>query len=744
MRAVRHTLAIARRELAAYFHSPVAFSVVGLFLVLQGISFSAVVAVLADPRRPAPYGAVLRTHFGGTFFHWSAVFLVVAVATMRLIAEERRQGTWESLCTAPVGDGSIVIGKWLGALGFYATLWAPTLAYVLILRAFAPPGAAPDPGPIATAYLGVLLSGAAFLAIGVLASAATANQVIAAALTFVLLIVMLMVGLAPEIAPAWFARHPTVSSVAGASDLRRHIDDFARGITDTRHVAYYLGVGVTALVAATMVAGAGRRPSGRAAPAALGVALVAAAVLLGNVIVARHPRRLDATSARVYTLDARTRQILADVQRPVRVLVLVGADRSAENVPLYEGLYEEVDELLRRFQAVQPLIAVEKLDPALDPGRIDELAEEYALTPVEVAGGGAVIFMAGPRHRAVGLLDMAAYGSNEAGGVLTEFRGEEAFAAALLEVTDDARPEVCFTDGHGELPLAETGSRRDLSAVADALERDAVRASPLSELTGGVPSRCAVVAVFGAQVPFTTREAQALDEYLARGGRLLVGADPDLTPAGEVQAIGLEALLVRHGARLAPALVIDRERELGVPLAWGTLWGYGGHPIAAAFNGRRATIWFGPRWVEPVDADGVTAAALVSSSADGWAETDVAALRERIPTGPDDKDAHGPVPIAVAAEAAATGARVVVFGSARSFTTQVIDRGVGVNDALAASAVAWLTGRTKLIGVGPKTPEQFRVVMTTGQVRRLFYATVVGLPAVAAGLLLLVWWRRRS
>ena len=140
----RQTLAIARREAAAYLAAPIAAVVAVLFLLVEGFSFFAVLRALADPRKPAPYGAVLRTHFGGTFLYWTFLFFVVAVITMRLVSEERRQGTWEALRTAPVGHGAIVVGKWLGALVFYVVLWIPTVAYVVLLVGLAPAG---DPSP---------------------------------------------------------------------------------------------------------------------------------------------------------------------------------------------------------------------------------------------------------------------------------------------------------------------------------------------------------------------------------------------------------------------------------------------------------------------------------------------------------------------------------------------------------------------------------------------------------------------
>jgi ABC-type uncharacterized transport system involved in gliding motility auxiliary subunit len=191
--------------------------------------------------------------------------------------------------------------------------------------------------------------------------------------------------------------------------------------------------------------------------------------------------------------------------------------------------------------------------------------------------------------------------------------------------------------------------------------------------------------------------------------------------------------------RLRHGIVVDPEHEIGVPLAWQTLDGYGDHPISSAFRGRRATVWYEPRWVDPLAVPGVTSRPIVSSSVGGWAVADVGSLRTgRAPPAPAEKDAHGPVSVAVAAERAEVGERVVALGSARSFSGAA-----GGSGALVASSMAWLTGRTKLVGVGAKTPEQFRVVLTAAQETRLFFLCVVALPALAAGAGATSWWRRR-
>jgi hypothetical protein len=734
-RTIRHVAAIAARELLAAFTSPIAWVVLVLFLVVQGFSFWAVLEVLADPRAPQPYGAVLRTHFGGNFLYWTFLFFVVSAIAMRLVAEERRQGTWEALLTTPVGEGRVIAGKWLGALAFYAFLWLPTLAFVVILAASAPAGASPDPGPVLAAYLGVVLMGTSFLAVGLCASAATGNQIVACVLSFVGLMVLLLVGLAPEVSPAFFARHGVLRAVALAIDPRRQMDDFARGIIDSRHVVFHLALAGAALAAAGQAARAGRRPRLEAVRGAVGIALIAAGALLVIVLSHRHPMRVDVTRARVYAIESKTRAILGDVRRPVGVLVVRGGG------PAWSRLYDEIDEVLRQLQAVQPLLSIETVDPALEPERAERLAEDHALPPRELAQEGAVVFRSGTRSRAVSLRDMADL--DEAGAV-TALRAEAALASAVLDVTDAERPAICFVTGHGEPDLDMVEGGRDLALLVEALRRDGTEPRAVT-LAGGVPAGCRLLALVGPRRPLAASEARLVDGWLAGGGRMIVAVDAETTPARDAFVpTGLEAVLPRHGVKVAAAVVVDPAFEVGVPLSWGTVDGYGEHAVSASLSGRRLTIWRAPRLVQAVDAEGVRAEELVSSSPTGWAETDLAGLFGPAAEGADEKDLPGPAAIAVAAERAQSGMRLVVLGSARSFTSDTLQAVAGAsNDALFTSAVAWATGRMKLVGVDAKTPERFRLVMTADQVTRLFWILVLGLPGLAASAGVAVAWRRR-
>ena len=308
-------LAIARREWAGYFRTPAGWAVLALFLLLQGIVFWMFVQFLGRP--DAPPGGVMEFFFGGTILYWIALGLLATVVPMRLIAEELRTGTIEPLLTAPVSPGEVVIGKWLAALGFYLAAWAPTLLYLLYLRRV---GASLDAGPIVAGYLGTVLLGAAALAVGLLASALTRNQLVAATLSFVGFLAALLVG----------ALEATVRAPALAAALRRYslfrvMEDFGHGIVDSRPVALLVTVVVLALAAAAARVAGLRGPVPLDAPGTrrwsprVSALLVVAIALMANAIAARRYVRGDWTRASLYALSDETVNVLRELPRPVNL-----------------------------------------------------------------------------------------------------------------------------------------------------------------------------------------------------------------------------------------------------------------------------------------------------------------------------------------------------------------------------------------------------------------------------------------
>ncbi|HXO19010.1 MAG TPA: ABC transporter permease subunit [Thermoanaerobaculia bacterium] len=228
---MRAVLATFDRELRAYFFSPLAYVVLFFFLIVNGFIFAMIISFLNDPRSPG--GPPLALFFGGTLFFWLILLFVGPVITMRLLSEELRSGSIEVLMTAPVTEGQVVAGKYLAALTFYLFLWFPTLAYAGIVAHWS----SVDWGPVAAGYVGILGIGAMFLAVGLFASALSRSQLVAAIVTFAMLIFLFSFGLLENL-----INNETAKKVFGYMNLWDHMDEFAKGIVDSRRLVYYLSV----------------------------------------------------------------------------------------------------------------------------------------------------------------------------------------------------------------------------------------------------------------------------------------------------------------------------------------------------------------------------------------------------------------------------------------------------------------------------------------------------------------------
>ena len=223
---MRNVLTIAGREFRLYFVSPIAYAVLAAFLVVNGFLFA---LILFSTRE-----ASLRD----VFANMAVVFLFLSPAlTMRLLAEEQRSGTIELLLAAPVRDSEVVLGKFLGCLGFLAVMLGATLYYPLQLFVFG----RPDVGPLVTGYLGMLLTASAFMSIGLLASAFTQNQIVAAVVSLMALLLLWVLSAASSFVG------PEVGGLLQYLGLSGHIESFQRGVIDSRDVVYFVSLIIACL-----------------------------------------------------------------------------------------------------------------------------------------------------------------------------------------------------------------------------------------------------------------------------------------------------------------------------------------------------------------------------------------------------------------------------------------------------------------------------------------------------------------
>ena len=224
-----------RRELSAYFMTPMGFVIMTILLIFTGFFFSSFLVQY----RLASFQLVVAPLV-------IVNFLIAPVISMRLVAEERRTGTFESLMTAPVREWEIVIAKYLGALLFYVILYVPTLIYLGVLFYYSESPRienGPEIPQTITAYLALILTGAAYLSIGLFVSTLTRHQIVAAILAFLVCLMLYFMGFAGSMMQA--SGSETIRYLGAIVDylaVTNHTDAFSRGILSTTDAVYFLSM----------------------------------------------------------------------------------------------------------------------------------------------------------------------------------------------------------------------------------------------------------------------------------------------------------------------------------------------------------------------------------------------------------------------------------------------------------------------------------------------------------------------
>jgi ABC-2 type transport system permease protein len=219
------SIPIAKRELSSYFYSPIAYVALFCFLIVCGWLFSGDF----QPGQPV----AMRNIFSSMVL---LLVFIVPVLTMGLMSQEWSSGTIESLMTAPVNEIDVILGKFLGSMFFFVILLVPTLLYVVMLRIYAMPSF--DYGPIFSGYLGIILVGALFIAIGLFCSSLTRSHVVAAVACMAVLVLTTIV---PKVASDNATLRPFWRTVADQMVFRRY-GDFSRGVIDVGHLVFFIAL----------------------------------------------------------------------------------------------------------------------------------------------------------------------------------------------------------------------------------------------------------------------------------------------------------------------------------------------------------------------------------------------------------------------------------------------------------------------------------------------------------------------
>jgi ABC-2 type transport system permease protein len=236
---MRNILAIAQKELKAYFASPIAYIVIGLWALLYGYFFAAILHYFVQqslqmnqfgmqgPQSMNVNQQLIRPLIQNTLI---LILFLLPMVTMRAYSEEKRSGTIELLLTSPVTDFEIILGKFLGAMGLFSAMLGVTLIHIALLFVYGQP----EWKPILTAYIGLLLMGGCFISIGLFISSLTRNQIVAGMVTFAVFLLLWVI--------TWIgsAAGPQAEKITQYLSIVDHYDDFGKGVIDTTHLIYYV------------------------------------------------------------------------------------------------------------------------------------------------------------------------------------------------------------------------------------------------------------------------------------------------------------------------------------------------------------------------------------------------------------------------------------------------------------------------------------------------------------------------
>jgi ABC-type uncharacterized transport system involved in gliding motility auxiliary subunit len=427
-------------------------------------------------------------------------------------------------------------------------------------------------------------------------------------------------------------------------------------------------------------------------------------LILINYLAASNDERLDLTADQRYSLSGQTIDILDGLKEPVHVIGFFGR---SEKTP-----QDEMDDLLTEYTRRSDMISYEFVDPDSRPG----LAREY-----EVSSYRTLVFLKGDKRQ------------NS-----TDVPNEQTITSGILKVSRDEAKKVYFLTGHGERDPNDF-TDGGYGSVGKALERDNYIVDKLNlAVTDTVPADCSVLVVPEPETELLPEEVERVEAYFGGGGSALITGDV-------IKVDAANSILEVMGIRLENDFVLDLTNSM---------LGDASTPVASRYPFHLITenlpMTFFPGAVSITEltpgTKNLTVRALLMTSADSWAETNLEGEEVAFDEGEDRK---GPVTLGVAVERETkdendnytTVPQLVVFGDS-DFASNAAFTSLGNGD-LFVNSVNWLAAEEELISIRPN-PEQPRMAMLTTLQRNLILLVsliLIPLAILVAGAV--VWWRRR-
>lgn len=453
-------------------------------------------------------------------------------------------------------------------------------------------------------------------------------------------------------------------------------------------------------------------------------------------------RRFDLTRAGTYTLSQETIHLIESLDRDVEIIAVDdGVVQWWDPEGVLPKAMEFTNDLLQEYRVrSKGRLSVEHVNAARDTVRVTDLYRELELRATNV-----VVVRSGESRRILGVIgDLADIDVSQVqmGGrpVLRSYRVEEALSSAIYEVTQEKRHKVYVSTGHGELSTAQ-GEALGASWFAATLVQDNLAVEPLSLFQlKRVPQDADLVVLLAPREDLVPEEVAALDEYLRRGGRLLVADD------AENGTKSLDPLWERVGLLLDRDLVCDTQKgalrgsdPAGHVIGPRAPGDYGRHPITDALRADNETVLvIKSGAVAPTPEKAGRFTSLLLSNVNAFQDKNGDLIHQ-----PRDEDAGQRCLGALfEPDGDYQGARVVFLPSMPWVTNQVLAAATG-NQKFLRRTVAYLVGKSRTIRLPPRTPTRPREDLRPQEYDEIFRYVVIWLPVGALVLAVMVWLARR-
>lgn len=479
--------------------------------------------------------------------------------------------------------------------------------------------------------------------------------------------------------------------------------------------------------------------------------LILVAFILGvfNYIGFKYYVHKDLSQSQFYTLSDKTLDTLKNLDSPVTIYTFLD-DRNA-------GQAEQINTLLKEYQrAGGKNISVEKIDVAFDAARANELYKKLHFN----ADDHPVIFEYKDRSPRFVKQDEL-YDVNPMTGQASGFKGEQLFTSAITSLVEGKVSKVYFTEGHGEHAIQDTTSPAGFGLVTQSLKDENIEVRTLNlGKTGEVPPDADAVVIAGPSISFSPIEAQALDEYLAKNGKLLVLLDPYVS-------LNLDALLNKYGMSFDDDLVLYRSTNVvgasgtseTFPVAYIYQGGFSQQPITAKFaQGNIQLLIYNARSITlPATTQGQPkskAQFLFQTDPDAWGwirKPGTPPVDQKTLSYNKTTDIGGPVTVAAAYDGGSLtdpttketmiATRLVLVGSSKFLQNDTADS-VGAN--FFANAVDWLVKKQAVLDINPKKALEYGLSLSPMQYRTIVWCSIIFIPAIALALGVFTWFSRRK